>query len=69
MGPKKHSRKGGKSQRRDGQSKMMQIKVVFYLFAPPLFANPPSCSCSEKRRQENEGQKNEKQEQPSIDLE
>ncbi|XZE32884.1 transposase [Pirellulaceae bacterium SH501] len=34
-------------------------KDVFYLFAPHLFANPSSYSCSGERGQKNGGQKDE----------
>jgi hypothetical protein len=59
-------RNAGWPQRRDGESKMRIFKDVFYLFPPPLFANPSSCSCSGKPGRKNGGQENEKVEQPSA---
>ncbi len=34
---------------------MRIFQDVFYLFAPPLFANPSSCCCSGKLGQKNGG--------------
>ncbi len=65
-GSKKDALKGSKSQIRDRESKIEISEDVFYLFAPHLFANPPSNSCSRKRGQKNGGQENEKQDPPFI---